>query len=284
MRAVVNWQRRRNERRLRLIAAARRRQMEQLLETGPHNAADPSRPMSEQRQTFSVVGVGWALLTALTLVAGFGAGGPFFASEWDPVILLVSGSVSIISGAESWRHLRRSGPPARIVSALGVLVIASSFALGLNGQVSVQDRPQWRYSDAAKASELAFAIRADLYILQENQSLFSYPPEQARSMLAYYESASVQADRIAARWNPAIAPAELPLPGFISVLEKVNTAADQQRQALAAFADYVRQPDARLAEQIQVYATNAETNYLLAAQELASTVTPLGLELAPDGD
>lgn len=280
MRAVQNWQRRRVERHTRMIAAARRRQMEQLLESGPVTAPRAAQPASDHRH--GAAALTWTLGTSLAAMFGLGVGGPFFGGTWDPVPLLVAASLVVLGAGESYRHLRRADVKVRLTGVLLVLVVASSFVMGVRGQVTVDDKPQWRYSRTAQANELALAIRSDLYVLQENQSLFSYPPEQARSMLAYYESAAAQAELIAARWNPATAPAELPLPGFLTVLERVNSAADQQRQALAGFAEYVRQPDPRLAERVQAAATAAEQNYLLAAQELARIVTPLGLELAPD--
>lgn len=281
MRALENWQRRRAERRTLMIAAARRRQMEQLLETGPHQSATLNTNPSRYKR--SPAAHGWVLVAALSGAIGLGAGGPFFDGTWRPVPLLVAGSVVVLAAGEALRRLRGTSLLSRLLAGLVVIAVAISFGLGVHGQVTVEDRPQWRYSRSAQASELALAIRTDLYILQENQSLLSYPPEQARSMHAYYQSAVVQAEQIAARWNPATAPVELPTPGFLSVLEKVNTAADLQRQALAGYADYVRQPDARLGEQVQLTAAAAEENYLLAAQDLARVVTPLGIDLTSDG-
>jgi hypothetical protein len=281
MRALDNWQRRRADRRARMIASARRRQMEQLLETGPHTLPATKQPglRSTHASPGAKAGLIWVVVATLAAVVGLGSGGPFYGDAWDPVPLLVAASVTVLAGAESYRRLRESSAVLKLLAASVVVVFGASFVLGVQGQVTVQDRPQWRFSKTAEASELASAIRADLYVLQENQSLLSYPPEQARSMLAYYQSAAAQAEQIAARWNPATAPLELPVPGFVGVLEKVNSAADLQRQALAGYADFVRQPDARLGEQVQAMATAAEQNYLLAAQDLATVVTPLGIEL-----
>lgn len=281
MRAVNNWQRRRAERRARMIAAARRRHLEQLLESGPYQS-QPANATAPSRNGRAVT-VLWSGIFALTVAIGLGVGGPFFGTGWEPVPLLVAGALALLAGGESARRLSDSDLGTKLTALLVVVLTAVSFTLGIRGQVTIQERPQWRYSDAAEASQLAIAIRDDLYILQENQSLFSYPPEQARSMLAYYQSAARQAEMIATRWNPATAPNDLPLPGFLVVLEKVNSAADLQRQALVGYADYVRQPDVRLGEQVQATATAAEQNYLAAAQELARIVTPLGIELTDGG-
>jgi hypothetical protein len=226
----------------------------------------------------------WCLVTTVAAIAGLLYGGPLFGQDWRLVPLLVAASVVVLAGAETIRHMRRLRAIDQTwTSAIAVLLIAV-FLLGAQGQVVVDGKPYWRNSTTAKSYELALTIRNDLYLLQENQSLLFYPPEQARGLMPLLKGAAAQAEQLASRWNPATAPEDIPLPGFLVVYERLNVSADLQRQALLGYAAYLNQPDARLAEEVEKTRALAELSYLQAAGELGAILEPLGIDLSKSGD
>ena len=273
----------------RLHAAARREHLDQLLRDGQSGTSDPqsqdirqANPISRPPQPSE--GVAKALLWVLgatgSVIAGLLYGGPLFGQTWRAVPLLLASSVFVIASAEALRQLRKLRSLDTIwMTALAVLTVGV-FLLGVQGQVVVNGKPYWRNSDTAQAYQLAVAIRSDLYLLQENQSLLSYPPEQARGLLPLFTTAALQAEELAKRWNPATAPSDLPAPGFVVVYQKVNSAADLQRQALLGYAAYLQQPDTLLASEVDKARLQAEQMYLIAAGELAASVKPLGINLS----
>ena len=279
---------RRDANRQRLQASARRAELDRLLSTdGKMDYSPPNDPNSRESQpnesrikketarAFFAV-----LLSTASIIIGILYGGPVLGNDWDAVPLLLASSVFVVAIAESVRLLRRVSSIDQVwIPAIGILLIGV-FGLGVQGQVVIDGKPYWRNSATAYAYKLAAEIRDDLYILQENQSLLSYPPEQARGLLALYGAAAGQAEELSIRWNPATAPSDLPVPGFLVVYERMNSAADQQRQALLGYAAYLQQPDARLAEEIDRSRVTAEQTYLFAATELANAVRPLGIELS----
>ena len=283
---------RRDANRQRLQASARRAELDRLLSTdGKMNYSPPDDPNSRESQpneyrikketarAFFAV-----LLSTASIIIGILYGGPVLGNDWNAVPLLLASSVFVVAIAESVRLLRRVSSIDQIwIPTTGILLIGV-FGLGVQGQVVIEGKPYWRNSATAYAYKLAAEIRDDLYILQENQSLLSYPPEQARGLLALYGAAAGQAEELSIRWNPATAPSDLPVPGFLVVYERMNSAADQQRQALLGYAAYLQQPDARLAEEIDRSRVTAEQTYLLAATELANAVRPLGIELSKQED
>jgi len=278
---------RRDAERQRLQASARRAELDRLLSSStqtphPNQHVVPQQPQPGTPKANG--GVSKALLAVLAssfaVIGGLLYGGPVLGRTWDPVPLLIASSVFVVMVAESVRLLRRVTPVARVlVSSVGILLIGV-FVLGVQGQVVIDGKPYWRNSTTANAYTLAVEIRDDLYLLQENQSLLAYPPEQARGLLGLYGAAAKQAEELSIRWNPATAPTDLPTPGFLVVYERVNAAADQQRQALLGYAAYLQQPDSRLAEEVDRARATAEQTYLVAAAELANAVRPLGIELS----
>lgn len=281
---------RREAERQRLLAAARREQHERLLRTGDgtvpntpnapwHGELSPHAPRYE-RSGDPLPALLWLLGTTFSLIGGLLFGGPMFGETWRPVPLLLASSIFVITGAEALRRLRTLRDLDQIWTLSVSFLLIVVFVLGAQGQVVIDGRPYWKYSTTATAYKLAVEVRDDLYLLQENQSLLSYPPEQARGLLPLYTAAAQQAEQVAVRWNPATAPTKLPTPGFLVVYERVNAAADLQRQALLGYAAYLQQPDARLASEVDAARARAEQTYLLAAAELGSAVKPLGIDLS----
>ena len=279
---------RRDAERQRLHASDRRAELDRLLlndgkidyslSTGPITQQPESRAPRYKRVTLRALLA--VILSSSSIIGGILYGGPVLGNDWNIVPLLLALSVFVVAIAEFVRFLRRISTVDQVwISGVGILLVAV-FCLGIQGQVVIEGKPYWRNSTTANAYNLAGEIRKDLYILQENQSLLSYPPEQARGLLSLYGAAAGQAEDLAIRWNPATAPSDLPLPGFLVVYERMNSAADQQRKALLGYADYLQQPDARLAEEIDKSRVNAEQTYLLAATELANIVRPLGIDLS----
>lgn len=277
---------RRDAERQRLQASARRAELDRLLSTDdtldlPHGSNEQQTQAREYKikrgtaKTFFTV-----LLSTASVIGGILYGGPVLGNDWNAVPLLLASSFFVVSIAESLRLLRHASTIDQIwIPAVGILLLGV-FGLGVQGQVVIEGKPYWRNSDTAHAFMIASEIRDDLYILQENQSLLSYPPEQARGLITLYGAAAGQAEELSKRWNPATAPSDLPVPGFLVVYERMNAAADQQRQALLGYAAYLQQPDARLAEEIDRSRGIAEQTYLLAATELANVVRPLGIDLS----
>jgi hypothetical protein len=288
---MTTWRSRRETRRQQAIAAARREQLDHLLAQGDeqHSPTISNVPNQEHSRRDKIRGpVGkaflWCTITTLAIISGLLFGGPLFGDPWRPVPLLFAASVAVISVGESARHMRKLGAIDQTwIGAVSVLLL-SVFFLGAHGQVVVEGKPYWRNSTTAQSYELALEMRADLYVLQENQSLLFYPPEQARGLIPLLKGAAQQADQLVIRWNPATAPKDLPLPGFLMVYERMNVSADYQRKALVGYAAYLDQPDVRLAEEVETARALAEQSYLEAARELGVILEPLGITLSESVD
>lgn len=170
---------------------------------------------------------------------------------------------------------------ARVVAIVVTLVTFTSYAAGSLTQIVVDGQVQLRGSVGDRTYRLAKEVLSDMLILEENQRLLELPPEQARGVFELYAEAAAQSSGIAARWNPATA-GDVPLPGFVTVFEKLNEAADLQARTLLAYADDLQQPDT--ARQQRIVQTRARISDLLtgeqgAVSELGSTIAPLGITL-----
>jgi len=228
----------------------------------------------------SLVVVTGVVLTVLGVLFAVSGGTPVFSGSWEPaqfgwLVLPVVGAVAVI---RSWSRVTTRTKVAAVALAV---VTFTSFTTGSLTQIVVDGQVQLRGSVGDRTYRLAKAVLADMLVLEENQRLLELPSEQARGVFDLYAQAAAQSGGIAARWNPAIA-GEVPLPGFVSVFDKLNKAADLQAQALLLYADDLQQPDpARLQ---RVVAARTRISELLtgdegAVKELGSTIAPLGISL-----
>jgi hypothetical protein len=205
---------------------------------------------------------------------------PVFTDNWRPInfswlLLSISGLFLIY---HNWSLTTTRAKVA--VCILGTIIL-SSFIAGSYSQIVIDGEVQLRGSVGDKSYRLAKQIMVDIVILDENRKLLDLPAEQARGVFDLYLQAAEQSGAIAARWNPATKE-EAPLPGFISIFDKLNESADLLAQALLLYSEDLQQSDtARLQK---IIATNARVNEILfgingAVSDLSSTIAPLGIGL-----
>jgi|LauGreSuBDMM15SN_2_FD.fasta_scaffold01841_2 hypothetical protein len=228
----------------------------------------------------ALLATGSSVVATVALSLAVTAGTPLFSGKWQ-----AAGALWLIPGALGAYGATLFGSMAsKIGKAIAIVVavsLAASFVAGSTSQVVVDGSAQLRGSVGDRTQRLATALLNDMLVIEENQRLLELPDEQARGVYDLYAVAAAQSADLAAKWNPAVN-ADVPLPGFVQVLELVNGAADLQSRALIAFADDLNQPDP--ARKQQVLAMRDQVTALLAAEDgaarlLAQTVEPLGIVL-----
>jgi hypothetical protein len=265
----------------RLKASARRDSFDRQLtnHNSPNNLDYKQEKGSQIFKTFFL-----SLLSTFAFLGAIIYGSPIYGENWNSLALLIALSVLILVLAESVRTGKNITILHRTWIALFCSLITIAFFMGAYGQVVIEGKAYWRGSTTAQTYNLATKIRSDLYLLQTNQSLLAYPTEQARGISSLFVTAAKQAESVSLRWNPAIAPKDLPLPGFLLIYQHINQSAELQRQSLLGYIRYLEQPDTRLAQEIDEAKAKSEQLYLQAAIELASIVRPLGIDITKQVD
>lgn len=219
-------------------------------------------------------------LAAFLVVWGVVASTPLVSGSWDwtGLSLILISLLFIYLAALVYRS---AGVFSKIASAVVSLLIIVFAAGGALTQVVVDGEAQLAGSTLDKAQRINELIVEDMFTLEDNQKLLELPLEQARGIIPLYEKAINDNLVIAATWNPAIA-SDLPAPGYLTVYQKVNAAADLQASALSLFLSNMEQYDN--ARQERIVLSRSEVTSLLSGPEGAATIlnstsSSLGLSL-----
>ena len=176
------------------------------------------------------------------------------------LVFFIGLSLYIITISQLIIDYKKVGLISKIFSAfITILFLFSSF-LGHQNTVNVNGKNLLFFSNEKKIYDLAIELRDELYIIQENQIFFTYPPQQVSTMSDLLIKAAGQAASISKKRNPALID-KLPAQEFFLLYEKINKLSELQKNNLNNFINYSNEPSD--ASKIEINKINQDINLLI---------------------
>lgn len=121
-----------------------------------------------------------------------------------------------------------------------IMITSSSFSsfFGYNNEIKINGKDTFIFSNERKIYNLVTELKNEAIIIQENQSLLSYPREQLSTMKNILLDASKQAEVISKKRNPALSE-NLPNDGLYELYKEINAISDLQRKNLILYIEYL---------------------------------------------
>lgn len=126
----------------------------------------------------------------------------------------------------------------RILSILMIIISSFSSFFGYNNEIKIKGKNSFIFSNERKIYNLVIELKNEAIIIQENQSLLSYPIEQLATMKNILLDASKQAEVISKKRNPALSK-NLPKDEFYDLYKEINAISDLQRKNLILYIEYL---------------------------------------------
>jgi len=126
----------------------------------------------------------------------------------------------------------------RILSILMIIISSFSSFFGYNNEIKIKGKNSFIFSNERKIYNLVIELKNEAIIIQENQSLLSYPIEQLATMKNILLDASKQAEVISKKRNPALSK-NLPKDEFYDLYKEINAISDLQRKNIILYIEYL---------------------------------------------
>jgi len=126
----------------------------------------------------------------------------------------------------------------KIISVIMIIISSFSSFFGYNNETKIKGKDTFIFSNERKIYNLVTELKNEAIVIQENQSLLSYPKEQLSTMKNILLDASKQAEVISRKRNPALSE-NLPNDGFYELYKEINAISDLQRKNLILYIEYL---------------------------------------------
>ena len=184
----------------------------------------------------------------------------FSFSNINYLVLCIGFSLYIILLSQLVIDFKKVGFISKSLSVvISILIIYASF-LGYQDTVKVGGNNALFFSNEKKIYDLAIDIRDEIYIIQENQIFFTYPPQQVATMSDLLAAAAGQAADISKKRNPALI-CKLPAQEFFVLYEIINKLSQLQKNNLNNLINYSNEPTDAL--KLEINTVNQDINILI---------------------
>lgn len=184
----------------------------------------------------------------------------FSFSNINYLVLCIGFSLYIILLSQLVIDFKKVGFISKSLSVvISILIIYASF-LGYQDTVKVGGNNALFFSNEKKIYDLAIDIRDEIYIIQENQIFFTYPPQQVATMSDLLAAAAGQAADISKKRNPALI-GKLPAQEFFVLYEIINKLSQLQKNNLNNLINYSNEPTDAL--KLEINTVNQDINILI---------------------
>jgi|694.fasta_scaffold90463_3 hypothetical protein len=126
----------------------------------------------------------------------------------------------------------------KIISILMIIISSFSSFFGYNNEIKIKGKNTFIFSNERKIYNLVIELKNEAIIIQENQSLLSYPKEQLATMKNILLDASKQAEVISKKRNPVLSE-NLPKDEFYDLYKEINAVSDLQRKNLILYIEFL---------------------------------------------